>query len=687
LKSQDSLEELSALRAEVEQFRLLANNLPAAIAYYEAGGFTCRYANPAYARMFGRDQVVGLTFAEVIGDEAARQIAPQVDALLKDRQRTSYERKLTDAAGQPRWIEVDLLPHVGPENNPVGAFVMISDISRHRAAELAARESEERLSKFLHASVEGIVFHKDGLITDANPPLLALIGRSLDDLLGRPALDFVCGDQRERVGAVMTAAAEISYETAIQHKDGTRLPVEFIVRTMRHQDEKLRMTIVRDLRDRIAARARIDFLAHHDALTGLPNRPAFTERAEAEFARATVRGDRLALMFVDLDDFKRVNDSLGHLAGDTLLQTVARRITEALRADDLVARFGGDEFVVLVAGDPSTDAAREIANKLLAAIGAPLEAGGAVIQVTPSIGVAMFPVDGSSPQTLIQHADIAMYVAKSSGRAHCRFFEPAMAAAAIAGLEMESRLVQALRDNEFVLHYQPQLALEDGRLVGIEALIRWRDADGTLRLPGEFVAVAESRRLMGAIGRWVLQQAIADARRWREAGWMDVPVAVNVTPLQFRAAGFVDDVEQVLQEAAADGRLLEIEITERMLMDDLPIVRETLERLKSLGVRVTVDDYGTGYSSLGRLKALPIDRLKIHRSFVGDLPGEGGAAAIVRATIQMARTLGLATVVEGIETEAQRDWARAHGGDAMQGRLACAPVDSNGLEDWLRSRR
>ncbi len=288
----DPAEEIVALRAEVAQFKLMANNVPAAIAYYERAGFTCRFANIGYASMFGRDEesIIGLTFGQIIGDEASRRIQPQVDAVLHQRKSASYERELPGADGRARWIEVTLVPHLTGAGEPVGAFVLISDISHHRRAELALRDSEERLAKFLHASAEGIVFHKGGLVTDANPPLLALIGRTLPEVLGQPALDHVAPDQRERVGGVMGAGAEITYETALLHASGARVPVEFIVRTMQYQGEQLRMTVVRDLRDRIEARSRIHYLAHHDALTGLPNRNAFIDHVQTLLPAALAGG-------------------------------------------------------------------------------------------------------------------------------------------------------------------------------------------------------------------------------------------------------------------------------------------------------------------------------------------------------------------------------------------------------------
>ncbi|MFY9509718.1 MAG: EAL domain-containing protein [Rubrivivax sp.] len=682
-------EEIVALRAEVAQFRLMANNVPVAIAYYERADFTCRFANRGYAAMFGRDEqsILGLTFAQVIGDEAARFIQPQVDAVLLTKRSAVYERQLPEADGSSRFIEVNLVPHLDERGDAVGAFVLIADITRHRRAELALRDSEDRLAKFMHASAEGIVFHKDGLITDANPPLLALVGHTLDSMRGQPALDFVAPDQRDRVGAVMAAGAEVTYETAAQHRDGTRLPVEFIVRTMQHQGERLRMTIVRDLRDRIEARSRIHYLAHHDALTGLPNRTAFMEQVEALLPAARSAGTRLVLMFIDLDHFKRVNDSLGHLVGDTLLQTVAQRLTGGLRGGDLVSRFGGDEFLVMLAPGTPLAAAQDVADKLLATIGAPMEVEGESISVTPSIGIAVFPRDGETSGELIKHADTAMYQAKAKGRAAWAYFEPAMAEAAYTELALESQLAQAIRDQAFVLHYQPQLSLRDGSVVGFEALIRWAHPDLGLLEPDAFIPVAESRRLMLPIGDWVLRQALRQAADWRQAGIIEVPVAVNLSSLQFQAADFVDLVERRLAEAGVPGTALELEFTERMLMDDLHSVHQALQRLRGLGVCIAVDDFGTGYTSLARLKNLPVDRLKIDRSFVHDLPDDRGSAAIASAIIQMAHSLGLGTVAEGVETEAQRDWLRERGCDEEQGFLAARPMPAEALEIWLAARR
>ncbi|WKB54024.1 putative bifunctional diguanylate cyclase/phosphodiesterase [Eleftheria terrae] len=680
--------EMAAL-AQAQLLRLTADAVPALIAYYEAVSFRCVFANRQYARTFGWDEVsiLGRTFAEVIGEPAARQIHPHVEHMLQTRQPVVYERVLQGEDGSPRWMEVNLLPHVDDQGRSIAAFVLIHDVTRHRAAECAARESEDRLTKFLQASTEGVVFHRDGLITDANPPVCALTGCALEELRGRSILDFVPPEHRLKVNAVREAGQDISYESEVLDREGRRIPVEFVSRRMLHKGEEVRMTIVRDLRDRRAAQARIHHLAHHDALTGLPNRMSFEDELDHRMGYVAAGGHQLALLFIDLDAFKRVNDSLGHSAGDKLLQTVAMRITETLRATDRVARFGGDEFMVLCPQVRERREVESVARKLLAAIEVPVDADGRLISVTASVGIALYPADARSPAELIKHADSAMYLAKSRGRANYQFFDPALAHSAYAALVMESRLVQAIEHNEFVLHFQPQVRAGDGALVGAEALIRWQHPERGLLLPDAFIPVAEQQRLMWPLGQWVLREAARHAKRWRDEGLTDAPIGVNLSTVQFQAMGFVEAVERMLAEEGVRGEWLELELSERMLMDDLPEVQDKLQRLKGLGLAISVDDFGTGYFSLRHLKELPIDKVKIDRSFVRDLPEAQDAAAIARALIQMALSLGQGVIAEGVETPAQRDFLAANGCTELQGELLSRPLSAEDFRAWMLQRR
>ena len=683
-------------QAQARLFRLLADNVPVLIAYYSASDFRCQFANRQYAETFGRDpeRIIGSTFEEVIGSQAAREIQPQVERMLAQRTPVLYERTLPGADGTARLIEVHLLPHIegSPDSTAIGSFVLINDITRHRVAEQAARESEERLAKFMQASAEGIVFHKDGYITDVNPPICDLIGYTHEEMLGRKTLEFIAPDHVAKVAAVIASGQETAYESMLLDKHGQRIPVEFIVRTMIRGGERLRMTIVRDIRDRHAAQARIHHMAHFDALSGLPNRTSFMEHLERSMIVPN-EGEvpRLALLFIDLDNFKRVNDSLGHFVGDALLRTIATRITASLRATDVVARLGGDEFVVLLA-DLASDAqhaidAEEVALKLLAAISAPVDAEGRPLSVTPSIGIALYPGHGTTPEELVKHADSAMYLAKARGRANVQFFEPHMAAAAYAELVMEGQLALALERGEFELYFQPQVRALDGTLVGAEALIRWHHPERGLLLADAFIGLAEQRQLILPIGLWVIAEAARCALRWHAMGLGVAPVAVNLAGVQFQAQGFVDSMAHVLPPEDRDKGLIELELTERMLMDDLPRVKDRLVRLKEMGLHISVDDFGTGYSSLGHLKELPIDKVKIDRSFVHDLPENRDSVAITRAIIQMGRSLGLRVTAEGVETEAQRDFLTAQGCDDLQGLLISEPLSRDAFEAWVLARR
>ena len=654
--------------------RLVANSVPALMAFYDSETFHCLFANAAYARTFGFDEqsILGRSLETIIGAEATRLIEPHITAIRLHQRSARYERQIETPQG-PRWLDVQLLPHLAADGVVDGAFVLINDITPRREAELALRQSEERLSKFMDASVEGIVFHEEGVITDANLPLQRLVGYSLSELLGRKTLDFIAPEQVPLAVEMVARRSELSYESVLIHRDGTRIPVEFIVRMAERGGQALRMVVVRDLRAALAQRAHIQHLAHHDPLTNLLNRHAFMERLAEQMSSHRSQEAQGALLFIDLDHFKRVNDSLGHVAGDLLLQTLAQRLVGQLRASDVVARFGGDEFVVLLPGALPLPGVQDIAAKLLAALGQPVLLEGRPISVTPSVGMALYPQHAATAADLVKHADAAMYEAKRAGRATHRCYDPELSRRALAELELETQLTQAIARQEFVLHYQPQVRAADGVLVGCEALIRWRHPTRGLVEPDQFIPLAEAHRLIVPIGHWVLHEATMAARRWRDAG-RELTVGINLSSLQLRDAHFVDAVQAALAAAGVPGRLLEVEITERMLMDDADAARATLAHLHALGVRVAIDDFGTGYSSLGALNALPIDRIKIDRSFVRGLPGHAGNAAIARAIVTLAASLGREVIAEGVETEAQREFLAGLGCQQLQGLLFGAPV-------------
>ena len=677
---------------EAARFKLLADYMPAWIALYDASTQTCQYANRGYAEAFGftEENILGRTFGEIIGAEAAALVQPAVDRVIRDRIAVSYERELPESNGKPRWIEVHLIPQLGEDGQAVASCVLISDITKHRLAEREARESQARLDKFMQATVEGILFHRDGIMTDVNAPLCELTGWPEEALVGQHVLSFVPEDELPKVREVMRQSQELRYETVILHRDGTRIPVELIMRTFERHGERLRMAVVRDIRDRLANEARIQHLARHDGLTGLLNRTSFMERMAVLMHRAERRGEMLALLFIDLDNFKRVNDSLGHLEGDQVLTTVSERLVGALRGSDLVGRFGGDEFVVLLSDLESRADIVVVLEALLSVVEVPVKADGRALSVTPSIGVAVYPDDGRQADELIQHADTAMYRAKARGRATYQFFEPALAETAYADLVLEAELSQGLTRNEFELFFQPQVEAATGQLSGAEALLRWRHPQRGLLGPDSFIFVAERHRLMLNLGEWVLREAAATARRWRQQGLTQghgpMRIAVNLSRMQFHLDGFADTVKRVLEESHAQGQWLELELTERMLIDDIEHAPATLAQLRGMGLTVSVDDFGTGYTSLAHLTELPLDKLKIDQSFVARLPDDVGAQAITRAIVQMAVGLGLTVTAEGVRSAAQWQLLASWGCQQLQGELVGSPMPAAEFEAWVKAR-
>ncbi|APW40206.1 GGDEF domain-containing protein [Rhodoferax koreense] len=671
--------------------RLIADAVPALMAYYDLPSLRCAFANRRYAEDYGwtPDAILGQTLRQAVGDAAWDVIEPHIRR-ARSGEPVHYTREQRLPSGALRVIEVNLIPHFSSDEaaprRQIGIFVLINDVSHHVEAEGALRDSEERLRKFAEVTNEGIVFHLKGIITDVNPALLAMTGYALADLLGRHAMDFVPDSWRQVSIDYLAAAREDPYETALIHKDGHEIPVEMIGKSMSLRGEVHRIVVVRDITTRKEAQRRIEFLALHDPLTQLPNRIYLKERLAQVLALARRRDGLAAVLFIDLDNFKTVNDSLGHHAGDLLLREMARRLSAAVREADMVSRLGGDEFLVVLADIGSREDAAGVADKLLAIVNEAVEIEGHLLSVSPSIGIGLFPDDGDNADDLIRHADAAMYHAKDSGRGHYQFFTPDMSQRAFDALHMESQLREAIAGEQFVLHYQPQLSLADGRLVGLEALVRWQHPQRGLIGPDAFVPFAEARGLIAGIGRWVLCEACRQLKAWFGAGWPMVPVAVNLSAIEFRQPSLVQDITEILAAAGLAPQYLEIELTESVLMDPGGFALGTLSKLKALGVGLAIDDFGTGYSSLAYLKRYPIDKLKIDRSFVCDIPGDGDDVAITTAIVQMAHSLKLLTVAEGVETPEQRALLQSLGCDEYQGYLIARPMDTAALQAWMAQR-
>ena len=441
------------------------------------------------------------------------------------------------------------------------------------------------------------------------------------------------------------------------------------------------------LRERVVTQKKrerqIRFLAYHDALTRLPNRTLLLSRLRQAIAHTQRSKETLAVMFLDVDRFKTINDTLGHPAGDVLLQQVGRRLTETLRAGDTVARAGGDEFLVLVPGLHSPEEAGPVAEHVLAALSAPFGVGGQTLQVTGSVGLSICPRDAADVESLIKYADTALYLAKEQGRNTFRFFSPDLDAKVRARMHLENDLRNAVDRDQFVLHYQPQIELATGRIVGAEALLRWLHPQRGLVLPGSFIPIAEETGLILPIGEWALRTACLQARAWREAGRRRLRIAVNLSGRQLKGADIVGTVRRVLAETSCDPRMLGLEITESAIMEDPREAITVLRALHDLGIEITIDDFGTGYSSMAYLKRFALDRLKIDGTFVQGVPEDKDDVAIVQATISLARQFRLKVTAEGVQTAAQRSYLKTHDCDAIQGFLISAPLPGQDLRELL----
>jgi diguanylate cyclase (GGDEF)-like protein/PAS domain S-box-containing protein len=667
--------------------RLIADSVPALMAYYDHPTLRCQFANQGYAAYNGHttESIQGLTVREAIGEKAWQAIEPHVNQCAQGAH-VKYTREQTLPNGEVRVIEVNLIPHVGTAAQQLGAFVLITDITERWRAERQVRQSEERMRKFTEATDEAIVFHRDGIITDGNEALTRLTGFALTEVVGLSIFNFISPEWRAVALDYTRNGREDPYEVTIRHKDGHTIPVEVVGKTMPLHHADYRIVVVRDITARKQAQQREAFIALHDPLTQLPNRHFLMEQLSQVLSLARRRHGHAAVLFVNLDHFKTVNDSLGHHAGDQLLCQVAERLRQGVRDADVVARLGSDEFVVVLTDIQGGQDAAAVADKLLHAMLGTFNVDALPLTISPSIGIALFPEHAATPEALLRCADAAMHHAKESGRGHRQFYDPGMEAAAVDVLQYERLLREAIAHDGFVLHFQPQMRLSDGSLQGFEALVRWRHPERGLVGPDEFIAFSEARGLITPIGRWVLREACRQARAWQDQGLAPVPVAVNLSALEFRQRDVAGEIAAVLEETGLAPQYLEVELTESVLMHQSGQTLETLDALKALGIGISIDDFGTGYSSLAYLKRYPIDKLKIDRSFVADTPGNADDVAIVTAIIQMARSLQIQTVAEGVETQAQVDLLTQLGCNLIQGYVVAMPQDAEGVLRWMRER-
>jgi diguanylate cyclase (GGDEF)-like protein len=473
-------------------------------------------------------------------------------------------------------------------------------------------------------------------------------------------------------------------EVTGRRRDGITFPLELSVADL--PEPRSLVVTLRDITARKAVEDQIRYHATHDVLTGLPNRALFDDRLSTALRQSARHQDMIAVLFLDLDRFKIINDTLGHTIGDTLLVALSRRLRETVRAEDTVARMGGDEFIFILRGLKSAEDAVKPAQKILDAIRPPFHVGGHELHVTASVGISLHPADGPGADQLLKCADLALYRAKERGRDRIQLYNPALNVRVFEQMVLEGRLRRAIEQCQFVLLYQPQIELDSGELVGFEALLRWRHPELGLVPPDEFVPLAEESGLIEPLGRWVLRTACLQHRAWREAHLPPVRLAVNMSARQFQRNGLEERIREVLAETGMEASCLELELTESVLMQEGDHTASLLAKLSELGIGLALDDFGTGYSSLSYLKRFPITRVKIDRSFVRDIATSEGDAAVARAVIAMAHGLGVDVVAEGIETLEQLAVLRRYECDEGQGYLLGRPVEPTAVPEVMRRK-
>ncbi len=558
-------------------------------------------------------------------------------------------------------------------------------------AEQALRASEERFRQLSDATTEALAISRDGVLLDANSAFCRLLGYEASEVIGRTILDFAAPETAALVER-LSPSSDAPLEVFALARDGTQFPVEVTWRTIAHPDgEPVNVVVVHDLRERRQLQDELSRSSFYDHLTGLPNRALFMDRVGHALSRTVPNeaDEPIGVVLLDLDRFKVINESLGHAAGDRMLEMVARRLTESLRPSDTVARFGGDEYAVLLDPVGGSDGAHQVALRIEAALRTPFELDGRDTVITASMGLAIGQPGRTAPGDLLRDVEVALYRAKADLNGHHALFEPSMNAASVERLDLENDLRRAVERDELRLHYQPLVSLATDRIVGLEALVRWQHPTRGLIPPLSFIPLAEETGIILEIGRWVLETACRQARAWQDDFPVDPPLlmSVNLSARQFAQPDLVERLGEIIERTGLPAGCLELEITESVLMDESEAGIAALRRLRALGVKLVLDDFGTGYSSLSYLKHLPLDTIKIDRSFVSELAGDDANLPIVQAVISMAHGLGMDVVAEGIETAQQLGWLRDLACDRGQGYYYARPLPADELAGILRDGR
>jgi diguanylate cyclase (GGDEF)-like protein/PAS domain S-box-containing protein len=692
------------------QLRQVIDSVPTPMCYVDAD-LRYRYVNNAFLDYIGlrAQDIVGRQVVEVLGEERFRLLHPHLDR-LRGGEALAVERLVRYADGRARWMVVRLTPRISG-GEYLGYYATTSDIHEQKMIEEELRRANSILSAhFDNTPLAVIEWDPELRIVRWSGQAEPVFGWKPAEALGRSMDSWRLVYEDDEPGVTATIRELVQgpgrHATLLNRnyrKDGSVIWVEWHYSALRDEAGQLVsiLSLAQDVSSRIQAEERLQYMATHDGLTGLPNSVLLNDRLEASLVRARRSGGRVGVMFLDLDHFKDVNDTLGHRVGDQLLKELARRIRGALRQSDVLARVSGDEFVIVLEDFPDENAPELVARKVLDEVRRPFHLEGHELHVSGSLGLALHPEDGADAETLLKNADAAMYHAKELGRNGFRLFSSELAARRSQRLQVETALRRALRGNELALHYQPIVDIASGAVHRAEALLRWFDPERGLVLPQSFIPLAEESGLGHAVGHWVIEHACRQAREWRDAGLGDINICVNLSAGQLRDTATIADLKTTLAATGCEPGWLQFEITETSMVRDVEGASVVLAKLRALGVRIAIDDFGTGFSSLSHLRHLPVDVLKIDKAFVADITppnGNGsrhrpprradaaGGAAIVSAVIGLARGLGLDVVAEGVEKKSQLHFLTREGCTACQGYLLCPPLAAPEFESWLRNR-
>jgi diguanylate cyclase (GGDEF)-like protein/PAS domain S-box-containing protein len=673
------------------QYRLLFDSNPLPTWVFSRKTLEFLAVNEAAIRHYGfsRLEFLAMTIADIRPGEdipaLLEAVAKRIDGL---QEAETWRHRKKDGT----IIDVEVVSHELDFQGTDAELVTAHDISERKQIEQALRQAEEKYRAIFEDAVVAIFQSTPGgRYTTVNPAMAHMLGYDSPQELVASITDisqqvYVDPKRREDLQRLLREHGTVrNFECQIYRKDGSKMWVSANMRAVSKAGVLVGYEgLNEDITARKVAEERVQFLAYYDALTGLPNRTLLQDRLAKALADARRQKYKIALLFLDLDRFKDINDSLGHPVGDLLLQAVAKRLKTWGREQDTVARLGGDEFLIMLTHVKDTPDAAVAAERLMDAMTAEFVVQGHSLHVSCSVGISIFPEHGADGETLIKDADAAMYSAKENGRNNFRFFTEEMNAQVMERLTLESSLRRALPEKELFLMYQPQMDIATGKIIGLEALLRWQHPSMGLVPPDKFIRIAENCGLILPIGEWVLRAACSQARKWQDEGLPAMTVAVNVSAVQFRQEGFCELIGRVLHEAGLAPQYLELELTESLLLANADVTLSVLRELKAMGVTLAIDDFGTGYSSFSYLRQFRVSKLKIDRSFIRDVAVKPDDAAITTAIISMARSLNLKVIAEGVENEAQMAFLRAHHCDEIQGYYFSKPLAVDKIADILR---